>query len=276
MQELTQAARQRVDDIAARNGVSQDAVLTLLRAVSNGGGGMAQFSHPELGGMGQWSQGGMIMVGDMFNNGLKYRVDSLCTELANLLREMNPFVPPPMQGGGSAAGQFGGSAAGQFGGWNQGYGGNWWPDGLGSPASSGAQNDMRYAYFPGARRLAVQQNGQTRVYDTAHHTICGVSQQQGGGQSLSFASDHGTVRAEDLQQVDGPPPPYQQPPQQPAWQPEPVNTWQPAPAPFQPAAPAANEGDVLATIEKLADLRARGILTDEEFSTKKAELLSRL
>jgi hypothetical protein len=257
MQELTQAARQRVDDIAARNGVSQDAVLTLLRAVSNGGGGMAQFSHPELGGMGQWSQGGMIMVGDMFNTGLKWRVDGLCNELANLLREMNPFVPPLMQGGGY---------------------GNWWPDGLGSPASSGAQNDMRYAYFPGARRLAVQQNGQTRVYDTAHHTIFGVSQQQGGGQSLSFASDYGTVRAEDLQQVDGPPPQYQQaaPPPAPAWQPEPGNNWQPAPAPFQPAAPTANEGDVLAKIEKLADLRARGILTDEEFSTKKAELLSRL
>jgi hypothetical protein len=268
MQELTQAARQRVDDIAARNGVSQDAVLTLLRAVSNGGGSMAQFSHPELGGMGQWSQGGMIMVGDMFNNGLKYRVDSLCNELANLLREMNPYLPPPMQGSGSAAGQSSG--------WNQGYGGNWWPDGLGSPASSGAQNDMRYAYFPGTRRLAVQQNGQTRVYDTAHHTIFGVSQQQGGGQSLSFSSDYGTVRAEDLQQVDGAPPPYQPAPQQPAWQPEPVNAWQPAPAPFQPAAPAANEGDVLATIEKLADLRARGILTDDEFAGKKAELLSRL
>ena len=33
---------------------------------------------------------------------------------------------------------------------------------------------------------------------------------------------------------------------------------------------------MLAKIEKLADLRARGILTDEEFATKKAEPLSRL
>lgn len=247
MQDLTQAARQRIDDMAARNGVSSDAVATLLRAVSQGGGTMAQFSHPELGGMGQWSQGGMIMVGDMFNNGLKYRVESLCNELANLLREMNPFLPsPPMRGGGH---------------------GNWWPDGLGSPASSGAQNDMRYACFPEARRLAVQRNGQTRVYDTAHHTIRGVSQQQGGGQSLSFSSDHGTVRLEDLQQVDGPQQQHQPAPVQPARQ--------PAPAPFQPP-PGADGGDVLAKIEKLADLRARGILTDEEFSTKKAELLSRL
>jgi membrane protease subunit (stomatin/prohibitin family) len=46
------------------------------------------------------------------------------------------------------------------------------------------------------------------------------------------------------------------------------------------AAPAAAVGvkpeDVMATIEKLADLKAKGILTDEEFATKKAELLKKL
>ena len=36
--------------------------------------------------MGQWSQGGMIMIGDMFNQGLKHRVDALCNELADFLR----------------------------------------------------------------------------------------------------------------------------------------------------------------------------------------------
>ena len=34
--------------------------------------------------------------------------------------------------------------------------------------------------------------------------------------------------------------------------------------------------EVMATIEKLADLKAKGILTDEEFGTKKAELLKKL
>jgi membrane protease subunit (stomatin/prohibitin family) len=34
--------------------------------------------------------------------------------------------------------------------------------------------------------------------------------------------------------------------------------------------------DVMATIEKLADLKTKGILTDEEFSAKKAELLKKL
>ncbi len=37
--------------------------------------------------MGQWSQGGMIMIGDMFNNALKYRVDALCSELSSLLQK---------------------------------------------------------------------------------------------------------------------------------------------------------------------------------------------
>lgn len=43
------------------------------------------------------------------------------------------------------------------------------------------------------------------------------------------------------------------------------------------AAPAALRPDeVMATIEKLADLKAKGILTDEEFSSKKSELLKKL
>jgi hypothetical protein len=41
-----------------------------------------------------------------------------------------------------------------------------------------------------------------------------------------------------------------------------------------PAAPGG--GDPLAMIERLAALRSQGILTDEEFAAKKAELLARL
>ncbi len=48
---------------------------------------------------------------------------------------------------------------------------------------------------------------------------------------------------------------------------------QPAPAPgVAPVAPA----EVVATIEKLAELKSRGVLTDEEFSAKKDELLKKL
>ena len=53
----------------------------------------------------------------------------------------------------------------------------------------------------------------------------------------------------------------------------------------QPAAPVAAAAapaggvkpeDVMATLEKLADLKAKGILTQEEFDAKKAELLKKL
>jgi hypothetical protein len=236
MQELTPEGRRALDAIAQRHGVSADAALTLLRAVAAGGGRMAQFSHPDLGGMGQWSAGGMVMVGDMFNHGLKQRVDALCSELAALLR-----VPRVFTAGSRAEGS--------------GTGAQWWPGDLGTPAASGAQNDMRYATFPASRRLAVQQGGQVRVYDTGDHHIGGVSQQQSGSQSLVFTSQHGPVRLSDLPVVDGAEPPAAAPP---------------APVPR----PAAD--DPLAHIERLAELHQRGILSDEEFATKKAELLRRV
>jgi len=49
-----------------------------------------------------------------------------------------------------------------------------------------------------------------------------------------------------------------------------------APAAAAPAAPAVTPNDVMAMIEKLGDLKAKGILTDEEFTSKKAELLKKL
>ena len=43
------------------------------------------------------------------------------------------------------------------------------------------------------------------------------------------------------------------------------------------AAPAGvKPEDVMATLEKLGELKAKGILTDDEFNTKKAELLKKL
>jgi hypothetical protein len=85
MQNLTPEGLRIVTDAAKRHGVSLDAALTLLGALARGNGRQAQFNHLDLGGMGQWSQGGMIMIGDMFNQGLKHRVDTLCKELAGFL-----------------------------------------------------------------------------------------------------------------------------------------------------------------------------------------------
>src|SRR3981081_997612 len=72
--------------LAIRHSVSAEAVRTVLHALRSGGGSMAQFSHSDFGGMSQWSPG-MAMVGDMFNNSLKSKLDAVCTELAAYVAE---------------------------------------------------------------------------------------------------------------------------------------------------------------------------------------------
>jgi membrane protease subunit (stomatin/prohibitin family) len=51
---------------------------------------------------------------------------------------------------------------------------------------------------------------------------------------------------------------------------------QPAPAAAPAAAAAIRPDEVMATLEKLGDLKAKGILTQDEFDAKKAELLKKL
>ncbi len=275
---VTPEAGTAIADIAQRFGLSYDAVLAMLFAVNSGGGTMAQFSIPELGGSGQWMQGGMTMVGDMFDYALKGRVDALCNELSQLLATTTVF--PPATAGGH--GRFGMGSN------------NWWPADLGVPSSSGGQNDSRYAVFPATRRLAIQINGVTRVFDTGDHQIGGVQQQQGGYPgTVSFTSQFGTFDVSSLRElgtnevaetpVAAPaPPPYIEPVSSPA--PEPAPPMEPAaPEPAPPMVPAAqvpgSSGDsdaIIAAIESLAGLHQRGILTDEEFAAKKSELLGRL
>jgi hypothetical protein len=278
LRKLTEQGRQRINDLAQRYGVGSDAVMTLLQAVVNGNRTMAQFNHPELGGSGQWLQGGMTMVGDMFNHGLKAKVDGLCTELAQIL-DQQPFAPFPLSGqsqssGGQQQQQGGYGSPGMVGGGPavslfvpaaQGSSGNWWPAELGFPNGTGSQNNIRYAYFATARRLAVEINGHVTVYDTLDHQIGGVSQQQGAGASLTFTSQYGTVPVASLPvvSIDG--------------------AVQNAPAPAQTATPAepyraetAQEMDIFAKIERLAELERKGILSQEEFTAKKSELLARL
>jgi len=280
MQELTPEGRKIVDDLARRHGVGSDAVAALLCALELGNGAQAQFNHPDLGGMGQWSQGGMIMIGDMFNQGLKYRVDALCREIADLLRSQPALNRPDVsksqsQGGGYAGVSLFIKGSGQS-------SRNWWPAELGSPASTGAQNNLDYACFPDQRRLAIRLGGEVSVYDTGEHRITGFSQQQSGDQSLIFTSQFGLVRVADLPLVlSGKHDLHNPSAAQPS---EPAPTRPPAATPVEnkpPQTPAATPApastdDILTIIERLSDLRQKNILTETEFAAKKAELLSRL
>ena len=242
---LTGDGRAEVETLARRHCVGPEAVLVLLRALERGGGDQAQFSHPDLGGMGQWSRRGMIMVGDMFNDALKARVDALCRETAALLER--PGMMHVARRGDARA---------------------WWPDGCGRPSASGAQNDMRYACFPDTRRLAIDRGGHVELYDTGEHRIHGVSQQQGHGQDLRFTSQLGTVALHDLERLDAAPA-----------SPAPRETVAAAPRPeVERDVPVLRSGgdDVLDTIERLHALQRKGVLSEAEFAEKKKELLSRL
>jgi len=302
MLQLTPEGQKFIGDLAQRHGFSVGAVTTMLHAVAAGGGGMAQFDHPEFGGMGQWTRGGMIMVGDMFNNALKARVDVLCSELAGA-------IAGQPQAAFLAGGQSQSQRQGSFGaGLTDGPGATvslfvagggstssgWWPASLGQPSSTGQQNNIRYAVFPAERRLVIDIAGRLRVYDTLDHRIGGVSQQQSGDASLTFTSQHGLVRVADLPVVSADAPPASPKSAEPVRSPEtpsarvspeapPARAEAPvAPSPAtaapsrQPAADTGASDDIFAKLERLAALREKGILSEEEFAAKKSELLARL
>jgi hypothetical protein len=237
MLKLTSQGQEMIEKLALRHGVSTGAVMTLLQALVHGNGASAQFSHPEWGGSGQWMRGGMTMVGDMFNDALKAKVNSLCSELSAHLADHSLFVPDTAT--------------------------DWWPGSLGAPSASGTQNNIRYAYFPSTRRLAIEIDGQMTIYDTLDHRIGGISQQQSRGASLAFTSQNGVVDLSDLPVIsrDG------------------VRETERRTTSASPGVDPSAAGagvDAIATIERLADLKEKGILTEEEFAAKKAELLGRL
>ena len=162
---------------------------------------------------------------------------------------------------------------------------DWWGSSLRWPNSTGAQNGARYAYFAQARRLAIELNGKVTIYDTLDHQIGGFSQQQSYGGSISFNSQHGLIDVARLPvvSIDGV---LQNPSQPPAGNP---GNGPYAASPTSPAsdtlAPTSSgtalnatlaESDIFQTIEKLADLRTRNLISDEEFAAKKTELLARL
>ena len=317
MQQLTPEGRRIVDDLAGRYGFSTEAVIHMLIAVLNGNGTMAQFSHPEFAGSGQWMRGGMMMLGDMFNHGLKGQVNALCNEISGLLSSQpgllrsGSFQSQSQSGSGQQA-QTSGGHMGETSLFVPDPRANWWPAELGSPNSSGSQNNVRYALFSGMRRLAVETGGDVWVYDTLDHQIGGFSQQQGMGSSITFSSQFGTVVLSSLPVVSRNGEPVPAPSRNPVEAPTaksdanestveaagtessetaaeaehaaalPVanrnveTTDRRTPPAGTPATGNASESGILDTIARLGELKEKGFLSDEEFKAKKSELLARL
>jgi hypothetical protein len=219
----------------------------------------------------------------MFNNYLKGRVDGLCSEISNILANQPGLLQSgsfhsQSQGGYNNQQQTAGGAMGSSSLFVPDPEDNWWPQDLGSPSATGNQNNVRYAYFAYPRRLAVKTGGEVWVYDTLDHQIGGFSQQQGMGGSITFGSQYGTVNLSLLPVVSrNGQPVMQTPPPPPVSSPQGYsNGSQSGSVTGAPPNVSGNSGDVLVALEKLGDLKAKGVLTDQEFATKKAELLSRL
>jgi hypothetical protein len=265
---FTDASFQNIMNVANRYGISVNAITDLTQRLMSSNGSMAQFNIPELGGGGQWMQGGMTMVGDMFNYQLKYTVDGLCVELSNLIHQGTiQYKPLPkvqnQDGSMSPAG-------------------HWWGN-LGFPNSTGSQNNTSYAIFSNINRLAIQQNGKVTVFDTLDNQIGGVGQQQSGVYSVTFTSQYGTVNLNSLPIISGGDhKPKEQPVQQNNVfqnQQVPIIEQIQEPLPMQVVSNMNTntfEEDIFSKIEKLAGLKEKGFLSEEEFNDKKTDLLNRL
>lgn len=278
MQQLTPEGQRIANDLAQRYGFSVDAVTHMMFAVLNGNGSMAQFNHPEFAGSGQWMQGGMLMLGDMFNYALKGNVDGLCNEISGVLANQPGLLragsfQSQSQNSGDQQTQTTGAPMGNSSLFVPDPRDHWYPPELGAPTSTGSQNNVRYAYFANSNRLAVDTGGDTWVYDTLNHQIGGFSQQQGMGGSITFTSQYGTVNLANLPVVfrNG----------------QSVKANIPAPQSNSPsgattsqkktdASQTEEQGVILDTLTRLGELRDKGILTEDEFMAKKIELLNRL
>lgn len=279
MKTLTTDGQRKVSDLANRYHVQPATVESLLHAIIQGNGTMAQFNVPELGGQGQWMKGGMTMVGDMFNTTIKSTVEKLSGELAelvathvlfddteeNAVRGLSAHAENATSPDSSDPTQFNHSGRTQYDSNQQSA--SSWPAIFGNPTASGSQNNVSYAYFAPVRRLVIEDGGKRTIYDTKHHQITGISQQQGSENSYRFTSQDGPVDLSSLQRVSDPDAPRQSTPEMP------YDVTSTGDFRVEDKSP---EDIVMATIEKLNILFERGQISEEEFRQKKKELLERL
>ena len=89
------------------------------------------------------------------------------------------------------------------------------------------------------------------------------------GSTVIFTSQHGVVEVNTLPIIASARPGSPD-------EVSPASTSPAATPPPEPDVAAAQATDIFATLERLAELRHKGILSEEEFAAKKAELLRRI
>lgn len=144
--------KKEIKSLAKKYGFSEQTIEILLQGLIQSGGNQVQFNLSELGGMGQW-QSGMVMIGDMFNNGLKNSVNNLCFELAELSRNL-PVEKSKAKNNQKSKQE----------------------DQI---TFKGSQNEEGYQYIASKNRLEILKNGKVKtIYDTTGFELTGAQQQQ--------------------------------------------------------------------------------------------------
>jgi hypothetical protein len=102
------------------------------------------------------------MVGDMFNDSLKAKLNAIAAEVSgyphdHLAEQRRENAPVSYRSDGVPESS------------------SWWPEALGTSSTVGSQNQMRYAAFPEKRVLSSHDHGETEIYDTGDHRISGTA-----------------------------------------------------------------------------------------------------
>ncbi|MBO9471851.1 SHOCT domain-containing protein [Endozoicomonas sp. G2_2] len=260
MTETAADTNARLAKFSRQYGFSEDAVRHLFEAVTQGGGDMAMFDHPEFHGPGQWMRGGLMMTTTPGDRVLNNAIESLCNRLSALLRAQH------------APGQSGyRRISPEARAWDTSVSPRqrWWPHEWGDPVATGHTDDLAYAFFDDAARMAIRSGDQVDLYKTADHCITGIAQaQQGTSATLVFTTPFGELPLDELARCDDDR-------NNPAGNATATEHRSGEPAAAEQATPQSSM-EILEAIEKLGALHREGVLTDDEFNAKKQALLNRL
>ncbi|MCY7351317.1 MAG: hypothetical protein LH606_11720 [Cytophagaceae bacterium] len=167
-----------LQQIAERHGFSPELAQTLLSELQRSRGRQVTFNDPALGGVGQW-RGGILLIGDMMNHGLKAKVSAFLNDLAAHAHASPVDSIRTARRAERAASAFQAQASGQR-----------------EAGFSMTQNGVSYKYSANRNELIV--NG-TDVYDTTGLRVMGISSIQQNGQGvLVLRTDQGEKQISDL------------------------------------------------------------------------------
>jgi len=187
------AHRDVIQSVAERYLIDEPVVRRLYDQLKGSCATACRFDIPELGGVGEWSPG-HVTGAPGADHSLRMRIDGLCSELAALIQGSQTSAPEALTREAHTA-----PASARV---DLPAGDSWWPASFGSPAVSGDKFGMRFAFFPRAKRLLVQQGGRIDAHDTSDDQITGVAEMTGGTSDLGFNTNRGAVKLDEWKCVE--------------------------------------------------------------------------